>query len=391
MKPINLIIAAAITVSFLACGEKTKKEEPADQNEKPSVAELHAYKAYHHAIYMKTTAAQVGGTNKLLHTKKLPTEGTDPVVTPALDHLYTKAIIDLTSGPVVVEVPEVPEDRYFSIHITDQEHYTIYDEIHPVGKYVFVRKGKEMEVPEGAKVIESPGDYPHLFIRTQVYALDDLPNVYTIQEKIKLIGKSKTLDFENAIEFTLATHDVYPQNEGLLASVTDFSAEDYKRVIMYVGKRVTTIPNNMGGFGPIDSKEPHSNDPEYRATAIIGHLGLPAEHAIYIAGFVNCDGNLFHGDKTEVFTFPYEPQGVEGFWSVTRYSFITRNTLPGKNDLYNAYNTQPDENGNVTITFSVEDPNDGTYWMPVNAGEGFYFVWRLYQPDLDNLPPGYCD
>jgi hypothetical protein len=340
---------------------------------------------------MKTTAAQVGGTNKLLHTKKLPTEGTDPVVTPALDHLYTKAIIDLTSGPVVVEVPEVPEDRYFSIHITDQEHYTIYDEIHPVGKYVFVRKGKEMEVPEGAKVIESPGDYPHLFIRTQVYALDDLPNVYTIQEKIKLIGKSKTLDFENAIEFTLATHDVYPQNEGLLASVTDFSAEDYKRVIMYVGKRVTTIPNNMGGFGPIDSKEPHSNDPEYRATAIIGHLGLPAEHAIYIAGFVNCDGNLFHGDKTEVFTFPYEPQGVEGFWSVTRYSFITRNTLPGKNDLYNAYNTQPDENGNVTITFSVEDPNDGTYWMPVNAGEGFYFVWRLYQPDLDNLPPGYCD
>jgi hypothetical protein len=117
---------------------------------------------------MKTTAAQAGGTNKLLHTKKLPTEGADPVVTPALDHLYTKAIIDLTSGPVVVELPKVPSDRYFSIHITDQEHYTIYDEIHPVGKYVFVRKGKKMEVPEGAKVIKSPGDYPHLFIRTQV-------------------------------------------------------------------------------------------------------------------------------------------------------------------------------------------------------------------------------
>jgi hypothetical protein len=391
MKQVNLFIVAIITISLLACGEKTPKEEPADQSEKPSVAELHAYKAYHHATYMKTTAAQAGGTNKLLHTKKLPTEGTDPVVTPALDHLYTKAIIDLTSGPVIVELPGVPEDRYFSIHITDQEHYTIYDEIHPVGTHVFVRKGKDMEVPEESKVIESPGDYPHLFIRTQVFTQDDLPNVYAIQEKIKLIGKSKTLDFENAIEFTLATHDVYPQNEGLLASVTDFRVEDYKRVMMYVGKRVTTIPNNMGGFGPIDSKEPHSNDPEYRATAIIGHLGLPAEHAIYIAGFVNCDGNLFHGDKTEVFTFPYEPQGVEGFWSATRYSFITRNTIPGKNDLYNAYNTQPDENGNVTITFSVEDPNDGSYWMPVNAGEGFYFVWRLYQPDLDNLPPGYCD
>ena len=40
---------------------------------RPSDAELHAYKAYHHARYMVTTAAQAGGTNKLLHTKKLPT------------------------------------------------------------------------------------------------------------------------------------------------------------------------------------------------------------------------------------------------------------------------------------------------------------------------------
>ena len=359
--------------------------------EKPSVAELHAYKAMHHANYMKTTAAQAGGTNKLLHTTKLPTEGTDPVVTPALDHLYTKAVIDLTSGPVTVEFPEEPAERYFSIHITDQEHYTIYDEIRPVGKYVFVRKGKEMVVPEGAKVIESPGDYPHLFIRVQVKTAEDLPNTIAIQEQIKLTGESKTLDFENSIEFTLASHDVYPQNKGLLASVTDFSKEDYMRVMQYVGKRIATIPNNMGGFGPIDSKEPHSNDPEYRATAIIGHLGLPAEHALYAAGFVNCEGQFFNGDKTEVFTLPYKPQGVKEFWSVTRYSFLTRNTLPGKNDLYNAYNTEPDKNGDVTITFSVEDPKDGTYWMPVNAGEGYYFVIRYYKPDLDNMPPGYCD
>ena len=395
----KITLAVVITLSIISCGsEKQKKEtstqktvEESTQPEKPTVAELHAYKAMHHAIYMKTTAAAAGGTNKLLHTKNLPTEGADPVVTPALDHLYTKAIIDLTSGPIVVEMPEVPADRYFSIHITDQEHYTIYDEIQPVGKYVFVRKGKDMEVPEGAKVIESPGDYPHLFIRAQVYTQDDLLNVFAIQEKIKLTGESKTLDFNNPIEFTIATHNIYPQNEGLLTSVIDFSIEDYMRVAQYVGRRITTIPNNIGGFGPIDSKEPNSNDPEYRATAIIGHLGLPAEHAIYIAGFVNCEGNLFHGDKTEVFTFPYEPQGIEGFWSVTRYSFITRNTIPGKNDLYNAYNTKPDENGNITITFSVEDPKDGTCWMPVNAGEGFYFVWRLYQPDLDNLPPHYCN
>ena len=359
--------------------------------DRPTDAQLHAYKAYHHAQYLKTTAAQAGGTNKFIHTTELPTEGTDPVVTPALDHLYTKAVIDLTSGPVILEMPDVQDGRYYSIHITDQEHYTIYDEIRPTGKYVFVRKGKGNEIPEGAKAIESPGDYPHLFIRIQLYTQDDKLNVYAIQDKIKLSGVSKTLDFNNAIEFTLASHEIYPQNEGLLASVTDFSEEDYNKVMMYVGSRITTIPNNVGGFGPIDSKEPNSNDPEYRATAIIGHLGLPAEHAIYIAGFVNCEGKLFNGDNTEVFTFPYKPQGVKEFWSVTRYSFLTRNTIHGKNDLFNAYNTKPDKNGDVTITFSVIDPEDGTYWMPVNAGEGFYFVWRLYSPDLNNLPRGYCD
>jgi len=46
---------------------------------------------------------------------KLPTEGTDPVVIPAMDHIYTKAILDLSNGPVLVELPEVTADRYFSI------------------------------------------------------------------------------------------------------------------------------------------------------------------------------------------------------------------------------------------------------------------------------------
>ncbi|NIP23740.1 MAG: DUF1254 domain-containing protein [Phycisphaerae bacterium] len=54
-----------------------------------------------------------------MHTTELPTEGTDPVVTPALDHLYTKAILDLTEGPVIVELPEVEKERYFSIQIMD--------------------------------------------------------------------------------------------------------------------------------------------------------------------------------------------------------------------------------------------------------------------------------
>jgi len=393
---------ALITIlafGLFACGTQSKKEGADTQEttevsvpERPSDADLMAFKVYHHMRYMVITAKDAGGTNILLHTKKMPTEGTDPVVTPALDHLYSKAVIDLTEGPVVVEYPEITDGRYYSIHVTDQEHYTIFDEIHPVGKYAFVRKEKDMKVPEDATIIKCPGDYPHLFIRIQVKTAEDMVNTLAIQEQIKLTGVSKELNIDNYITHTIETHDVYPQNKEILASVTDFSVEDYKRVSDYLGFVAPKFgpTGNIGMFGPIDSDEPNSNDPEFRAVAIVGHLGLPMHHAYYGPFFTNCNEEVLNGDKTEVFTFPYEPEGVELFWSVTRYSALTRNTLPGKNDLINAFNTEPDENGNVTITFSVEDPEDGTYWMPVNAGEPYYFVVRYYKPDVNNLPKKPC-
>jgi hypothetical protein len=361
--------------------------------ERPSDADLMAFKVYHHMEYMVTTAKQAGGTNKLLHTKQLPTEGTDPVVTPALDHIYSKVVVDLTEGPVTVEYPEIEKGRYFSIHVTDQEHYTIYDEIHPIGKYTIVRKGRNMKTAEGATVIESPSDYPHLFIRIQVKTSEDLKNAWAIQEKIKLTSaSSKELLIENPIKHTLKTHDVYPQNKKTLEASVDFGKKDNLRVSKYIGAVAPKFgaSGNIGMFGPIDSDEPNSNDPEYRAAAIVGHLGFPLHHAYYGPFFTNCKDEVLSGDKKEVFTLPYKPEGVELFWSATRYSALTRNTIPGKNDVFNAYNTKPDKNGDITITFSKEDPKDGTYWMPVNAGEPYYFVVRYYKPDIMNLPGKPC-
>jgi hypothetical protein len=328
---------------------------------------------------MKVTSKDAGGTNILLHTKKLPTEGTDPVVTPALDHLYTKAVIDLSQGPVVLDVPKVSKDRYFSIMITDQEHYVTYDEIRPEGSYIFIKDGWKGNAPEG-KVISSRSDYPHLFIRTQVKTEEDLPNTLAIQKKIKLTGKVGKLDYDNAIQFTIDTHDIYEQNEGLLASQLSYSEEDHKEMTAWAGKYFAeNIIDNEGMFGAIDSKEKGANDPKVRAAAIVGHLGLPVHHAYYTGIFNNCNGQLLNGSTPYTVEMPYKAN-VNEFWSITRYSALTRNTLPGRQDVYNAYNTKPGKDGNIKITFSVEDPKDGTYWMPVNAGEPYYYVERFYGP-----------
>jgi len=59
-KLVQLTIVFAITFAFMACSSPSKKEtttkvqtEEATTPEKPSDAELMAFKVYHHMVYMK--------------------------------------------------------------------------------------------------------------------------------------------------------------------------------------------------------------------------------------------------------------------------------------------------------------------------------------------------
>lgn len=56
-KVVIVLFVLAMAFGFIACGEQAETEKAAQQPEKPTVAELHAYKAYHHARYMVQTAA----------------------------------------------------------------------------------------------------------------------------------------------------------------------------------------------------------------------------------------------------------------------------------------------------------------------------------------------
>ena len=121
------------------------------------------------------------------------------------------------------------------------------------------------------------------------------------------------------------------------------------------------------------------------AGTLLGHLGLPVHHAYYQQIPVDRTGRRLAGANGPfVVTLPFDP-GVDLFWSVTRYgadTFLPLNPAElGGNDIqaYNAFNTKPDENGNVSFTFSVEDPEDGTYWMPVKD-DGYYWLARYYGP-----------
>lgn len=144
------------------------------------------------------------------------------------------------------------------------------------------------------------------------------------------------------------------------------------------------VSGNVGMFEPCD--HPAGGSHKVRAAGtLLGHLGFPVHHAYYQQIPVDRTGTKLAGANGPfTVTVPYKP-GVEQFWSVTRYganTFLPLNPADlGGHDIqaYNAFNTKPDADGNVTFTFSKADPKDGTYWMPVTDA-GYYLIFRYYGP-----------
>src|SRR5215470_15643621 len=101
-----------------------------------------------------------GPANRFNHVREFPGADFRSVVRPNFDTLYSSAWIDLTGGPVQINVPD-SDDRYFMLPMLDM--WT--DVFANPGKrttgtgaqeYVVVGPGYVGELPAGKPVIEAP-------------------------------------------------------------------------------------------------------------------------------------------------------------------------------------------------------------------------------------------
>ena len=78
------------------------------------------------------------------------------VITPALDHFYSKAVADVRFGPVIIDTP-ARDDRYSSLEIFDVEHHAIFDQVTPKEgqRFILVHTDYKGKLPKG-KVIRLP-------------------------------------------------------------------------------------------------------------------------------------------------------------------------------------------------------------------------------------------
>jgi len=139
----------------------------------------------------------------------------------------------------------------------------------------------------------------------------------------KIDGEVGKIEFTNPVQFTLDTHTVHAENKGLLAKALNYSEEDHAFMTQWVTKIAQTgyTPDNIGLFDAIDKG---SKDPVFRAVGMFGHLGVTGDHALYDVTTTDCDGAPLHSRSVNVFTIPYKNPGVGEFWSITRYSIITK-------------------------------------------------------------------
>jgi len=401
MKKLKFILPLLLVVIVFGCKETKEKEVVTEEVTKEvakadPMADLPdwqyvGYKIVHH-MTAQIKHVEEFGFNTFDHPRIANWESF--VITPALDHFYSKAVADLRNGPVVVNTP-ARDDRYSSLEIFDMEHHAIFAEVTgpEAQQYVIAHVDYKGELPEGKAVIRTNAMFPFVFVRTQSFEVTGEEKADKIRRQASIEGTTGEKDVVNLesttdiIKYVIANNNPYPQTEAMMAEAAkSYTPEVHAATFENVKSFLASggVSGNVGGFEAVD--DPAGGSMKIRAAlCLMGHLGFPVRHAYYQQLPVNSEGVALSGANGPfVLTLPNKP-GVDLFWSITRYSFTTFLPLNpedlGGNDIqaYNEFNTEPDENGNVTFTFSIEDPKDGSYWMPVTEGP-YYIVSRYYGP-----------
>jgi len=184
-----------------------------------------------------------GPLNEVSCEARLFTPADTAVVTPNSDTPYCMFWMDLRSEPVVLTVPELEDDRYYSVQLIDlYTHNFAYIGTrvndNAAGSYLLAGPGWTGEKPDGiTEILASETDLIFGIIRTQLFDSDDLARVAEIQNSYALqplsayLGeaapaKAPAIEFPTwteGAEFSVAAFDYLDFALGLVSTHPDES------------------------------------------------------------------------------------------------------------------------------------------------------------------------
>jgi len=214
------LTSAIIAIALAGCEKKGDVITAAEQADKkagvaaPSIAETKAIAeegfiyglplvmnyAVMNEFAVDTKSSQYKAPfNEINNQHRVATYEDTAVITPNSDTPYSMCWLDLRAEPMVISVPAVEKERYFSVQLIDGNTYN-YGYIgsrttgSEPGDYLVVGPGWKGEMPAGIKkVFSSTTPFALTLFRTQLFNPGDMPNVEKVQAGYKAQPLSKFL------------------------------------------------------------------------------------------------------------------------------------------------------------------------------------------------------
>lgn len=426
----------------------------AEFNASPSEARAIAKEAYLYGFpvvemykTLYTQAVDTGGPNFKAPFNQIGNTATNftpkdtAFVTPNSDTPYSFVWLDLRAEPVVLSLPAIEDNRYYSVQLIDL--YTQnFDYLgtrktgNKGGNYLIAGPGWQGAKPAGINaVIHSDSNIAYALYRTQLFNPQDLAQVQKIQQGYTVKTLSAFTDsgapdpapavkwpapqaemsdspaLFRYLNFMLAFAPTDPSETMLMARFAKIgvgpglpfeekhlSAEQLKALqggiedgkAEFATFKKTTVDTHKVSSGDLFGSRQHlNNNYLYRyAGANMGIFGNSAEEANYIGYFVDNAGKPVDASSTR-YTLHFAPGQLppaKAFWSLTMYDGKTKLLVdnPLNRYLINSRmlaDLHQDPDGGLTLYVQHDSPGKDreANWLPAPAGP-FYGVLRLYLP-----------
>jgi hypothetical protein len=366
------------------------------------------------------------------------------VVTPNSDTPYSMLWLDLRAEPMVISVPAVASERYYSVQLTDGNAYN-YGYIGSratgveAGDYLVLGPDWKGETPVGIKqVFQSTTPFALTIFRTQLFNAEDMPNVVNVQAGYKAQPLSAFLkqpappaapkidflpaktagikaNFYEYLDAALQFVPVTPEDKAIRAKLAsigigpgkafefkDLSLEHKAAVLLAmkegddkVDKYLASGLKDINGWkvGSIfgDSAFYRGDWLKRAAAAKGGIYGNNAVEAMYPMTRTTATGETLDGSKHNyTLTFPSgQLPPVNGFWSVTMYDGKSQLLIqnPINRYLINSpmvSSMKKNADGSLTLYIQKDSPgaDKESNWLPA-PNDTIYLVMRLYWPKTE--------
>lgn len=377
--------------------------------------------------------ATVRWINHFIHTRQLLGPQHRQVVTPNNDTLYSNAWLDLSQGPLLLDVPD-SAGRYYVLGLLD--FYTnpfgyIGTRTTGNGRGRFLLHGPRWhgDVPAGATAIACPTDAVWLLGRVLVDGEADLPAVHALQDQFRLstlegapaarpfdVGMQPGEHLGDPRRYAEVVNQALresPPPAAEAALVAGFAQSGIgadcggsapgDAVLARLGTAIKEVlaelaaplPSELGGGWtlPVEIRESFGARFAERALVARNYIGaLGVEEAMYVMADRDSEGAPLDGRAGYELAFAADalPQ-VGAFWSLTMYDKTDCMLVDNALGRYSLGDRSPslryDADGSLRLRLSASPPADPAAegnWLPAPAGP-FYVTLRLYVPQPAHL------